>query len=67
MSDKYIIDGDTLIDIADAIRAKTGTVEEIAPTDMADLISNISGGGGFSRASVVIGDFVVRTRAGEVV
>lgn len=43
MSD-YIIHGDSLEDIADAIREKTGTSSPIAVGDMPDLISRISGG-----------------------
>lgn len=45
MSD-YIIHGDSLEDIADAIREKTGTSSPIAVGDMPDLIYGISGGDG---------------------
>lgn len=45
MSD-YIIHGDSLEDIADAIREKTGTSSPIAVGDMPDLIYGISGSDG---------------------
>ena len=44
MSD-YVIDGEILTDIADAIREKTGESGVIIPEDMPDAISDISGGG----------------------
>lgn len=44
----YIIDGKTLTDIADAIREKTDTPIPLNPTQMAQAISSISGGGGDS-------------------
>ena len=47
MSD-YVIDGEILTDIADAIREKTGESGVIIPEDMPDAISDISGGGGGS-------------------
>lgn len=42
----YIIQGETLTSIADAIRAKTGETGAIAVTEMADKISGISAGSG---------------------
>lgn len=44
----YIIKGETLTGIADAIRRKTGGTEPINPTDMPGQIDGISGGGGGS-------------------
>lgn len=44
----YIIKGATLTAIADSIRAKTGTTDKIAPTDMPTAIEGIQGGGGGS-------------------
>ena len=44
MSD-YVIDGEILTDIADAIREKTGESGVIIPEDMPDAIADISGGG----------------------
>ena len=41
---KYLIDGDTLNDIADAIRLKTMEEAGILPVDMADKIDNIHTG-----------------------
>lgn len=38
---KYVIDGDTLTDIADAIRAKNGGTEELTPAAMAEEIGAI--------------------------
>lgn len=42
----YVIPGDTLTEIADAIRAKRDIVTEITPEDMALQVSLIDGGGG---------------------
>lgn len=44
----YIITDTQLINIADAIRAKTGKVDTITVDEMPDEISGISGGGGSS-------------------
>lgn len=43
---KYFIEGDTLTDIADAIRLKRDIATEIATEDMALQVSLIDGGGG---------------------
>ena len=43
---KYFIEDTTLADIADAIRLKRDTVDEITPEDMPLAISLIDGGGG---------------------
>jgi hypothetical protein len=43
---EYLIQGETLKDIADAIRAKTGERDVIPVKDMATQISGITGGGG---------------------
>ena len=43
---KYIIDGSTLTEIADAIREKTGETETIKPEDMPQKIQDIQTGGG---------------------
>ena len=43
---EYLIKGDTLTGIADAIRSKTGTSDSIVVSDMATLIESIEGGGG---------------------
>lgn len=43
---KYFIEGDTLTDIADAIRLKRDIVTEMTPEDMALQVSLIDGGGG---------------------
>ena len=42
---KYKIDSETLTDIADAIRAKTGDSASMTPLEMPDEIASISGGG----------------------
>lgn len=42
---KYIIEGDTLTGIADAIRNKTGETAAIPVSEMATKITNIGGGG----------------------
>lgn len=48
MATHYLIKGETLIDIADAIREKTGSDSPIAAEDMAEIIENISQGGEIS-------------------
>ena len=45
---KYVIDSETLTDIADAIRAKTGDSASMTPLEMPDEIASISGGGGYA-------------------
>lgn len=42
----YMIEGQTLTDIADAIRAKTGSSDPITGANMATEIENIPSGGG---------------------
>lgn len=44
MAQDYIIDGQTLTDIGNAIREKSGTSDMLAPQDMPDAIRAISGG-----------------------
>lgn len=39
--DRFVIDGETLQDIADAIREQDGTTEEINTTDYGDRIRSI--------------------------
>lgn len=51
MSD-YLIKGETLTGIADAIRAKTGGTDLIMVSDMANQIGNITGGGGSSETVI---------------
>ena len=43
---KYSIEGQTLTDIADAIRSKTGDTAALTAAAMAEAIAGISGGGG---------------------
>lgn len=43
---EYLIKGSTLTEIADAIRAKTGSVDALATTNFATAISGIQSGGG---------------------
>lgn len=43
---KYLIDGQTLTDIADAIREKTGETGTLTPAGMPDAIGDIQAGGG---------------------
>lgn len=42
---KYVINGQTLTDIAESIRNKTGRPDPLTPSEMATEISGISGGG----------------------
>lgn len=53
---RYSIDGAILEDIADAINAKTGETTAMAPGEMADAISSISGGGSVLVAPKTIED-----------
>ena len=50
---EYLIHGETLIGIADAIREKTGGTDPVAVSDMAALIESIQAGGGDSASSVI--------------
>ena len=43
-SENYIIQNSTLVDIADAIREKTGSSEKLSPSDMATEIGKITVG-----------------------
>ena len=51
---KYIIDGATLSSIADSIRIKKGTTENIAPENMPTEIASIETGGGGENLDDVI-------------
>lgn len=51
--EKYIIQGSTLRDIADAIREKTGETASMKPTEFSSKIRNITGGGGGSGDATV--------------
>ena len=42
---KYLIEGETLKCIANAIREKTGKADALYPTEFANEISEITGGG----------------------
>ena len=54
---KYSIEGQTLTDIADAIRSKTGDTAALTAAAMAEAIASISGGGGAS--NIVMGEFTI--------
>ena len=43
-SENYIIQNSTLVDIADAIREKTGSSEKLSPSDMVTEIGKIAVG-----------------------
>lgn len=68
MSDIYRISGDTLTDIADAIRLKRDIATEITPEDMPMEIGLIDGGGG-GLAPIVDEMFVLpeRTSAAQTI
>lgn len=55
---EYVINSETLEDIADAIRDKTGETEGIKPKDMADKISGIKTAD-LSNAEIFIANFYV--------
>lgn len=64
---RYSIDGAILEDIADAINAKTGETVAMAPGEMADAISSISGGGSVLVAPKTVEDgYVAYTFAVDV-
>lgn len=54
---EYIVQGTTLTAIADAVRAKKGTTEPIALTDLANEIESIQSGGGSAsnKLALVVG------------
>jgi hypothetical protein len=64
----YIIQGQTLTDIADAIRDKTGSNGLITPEDMPTAIESIETGGGGGGETVPAGaiptDFVYQSSTG---
>lgn len=53
---EYVINSETLEDIADAIRYKTGETEGIKPKDMADKIENMPSAD-LSTACVYVANF----------
>lgn len=53
----YVIKGETLTDIADAIRSKISSTDPINPSDMAENINKINGGGSF--VETVTGTFTL--------
>ena len=55
---KYLIEDTTLIDIADAIRSKTGETTSMKAKDMADSISSISTGTDTSDATATASDIL---------
>lgn len=57
---KYSIEGQTLTDIADAIRAKTGDTAALTAAAMAEAIGSISGGGA---SNVVMGEIDLSDKA----
>ena len=58
---EYLIQDTTLSAIADAIRAKTGTAEQLTPEQMIAAITNIQSGGGGDDSNYK--EFVERTTA----
>lgn len=68
---EYLIQSETLEDIADAIRAKTGGSSLIAPEDMADVIESIETGGVLPTGMTNIGSgsftFASRTSLNTVI
>jgi len=55
---KYLVNTETAIqNIADAIRAKTGSTDNLTVANMPEAISNISGGGGGNFLSINIDDY----------
>lgn len=65
MSD-YLIQSETLADIADAIRAKTGGSALINPEDMASKIESIPSGGSSERVFTKLGEYTVTEPVSQI-
>ena len=55
---KYLVEGETLTDIADSIREKTGDDSPIRLSDFANQIYSISGGHDYSTTETVVGTWI---------
>lgn len=55
---KYLVDGETLTDIADAIREQTGESSPIMLSDFAQQIAAISGGVNYSADEQAVGTWI---------
>lgn len=55
---KYLVEGETLTDIADSIREKNGDDSPIRLSDFANQISSISGGHDYSTTETVVGTWI---------
>ena len=59
---EYLIQGETLDNIANAINAKTGKSAAMTPAEMVTEIGSISGGGSdLSAVDVFVGDYLSTT------
>lgn len=59
----YIIQSQTLTDIADAIRNKTGSSSTLTPLEMPNAIANIPSGSSVNTITIEIGENSVRNTA----
>lgn len=62
---EYIIESQTLTDIADAIRGKTGSSSTLTPLEMPNAIANIPSGSSINTTTIEIGENSV-TNAGQL-
>lgn len=57
---EYLVQGESLTTVADAIREKGGTTAPLSfPAGMAEAVRNIQSGGDLSSVNVYIADFTV--------
>lgn len=63
----YLINDETLKDIADAIREKVGILESIAPGEMPELIKGIKSGAGIGYTFIQSEDLFFVYASGELI
>ena len=57
---EYLVQGESITAVADAIREKGGTTDPLSfPAGMAEAVRNIQSGGDLSSVDVYIADFTV--------
>lgn len=56
---EYLVQGESLTAVADAIRAKDGSTDKLTLAQMPEKITSIQSGGDLSSVDVYIADFTV--------